>query len=171
MRKLFSQLILVMLLAACCIQWASAIRVIDEAPAAADTATAAKPVLNPAVPDEADFPTYQYDSKGKSDPMEVPWRSGAPLVSKTSPGANGKVDVKPADLEINVREVVKSQLTGIVYNESVPSTSSVILNGKLVKAGNTIQLKGLPESLKLTRITKNEILVTYQKKSYSIKLN
>jgi hypothetical protein len=130
-----------------------------------DTSTTAKDgsitTGTPAAP--AEVKKFFYDSKGKPDPMENPF------LIKEAPKAEPGVKIE-APVQINPAQVIREQLSGIIFAEDAPADSIAIVNGKFVKTGNVIKIPALPKSIKISKIKREEISVLYESKIYNVRL-
>jgi hypothetical protein len=106
---------------------------------------------------------FLYDSKGKPDPMESPW-----LVKDTPRTDSGTSNEKP--VQINISQVIREQLSGIIFAEDNPADSVAIFNGKFVKNGNVCKIPSLPKPIKISKLKREEISVAYDSKIYNIRL-
>jgi len=123
----------------------------------------AKPAENPesTTPEQ---PKFFYDSKGKPDPMDLPWlRKGG-----GEPGAPGPRQTQP--VVINVQEKLKNKLSGVVYCETNPVGSMALIGHDIVKVGDSVKIADLPKTAKITKINRKDIMLSYDGKSYPLKM-
>jgi hypothetical protein len=143
---------------------AYAIEASTPAPAAAAVSTSSTTIIMPESVKIDMESKFFYDSKGKSDPMDLPWEGKEALTAAPGTGE------KPAEVEIDPLTIIKPEVKGVVYCKEKPSTSMVIIGESILKAGQTATLKGLPKAVKVIKIEPNVVTVSYISKTYKIKI-
>lgn len=98
---------------------------------------------------------YYYDSKGKPDPMYIPWRVQGEVTGKQSgaPGATG--------VDIVLPETVGAQVCGVVWS---PKDPVALVGDKIVHEGDEIT------SAKVVKINKGEVIFLYGGKTFPVKV-
>jgi hypothetical protein len=109
-------------------------------------------------------PKFFYDSKGKSDPMDLPWEGQEALAAASGTGE------KPVEAEVDPLTIIKPEVKGVVFCKEKPSTSMVIIGESILKTGQTATVKGLPKAVKVIKIEPNSVTVSYISKIYKIKI-
>ncbi|MCX7919233.1 MAG: hypothetical protein N3A72_06430 [bacterium] len=101
-----------------------------------------------------------YDSKGKDDPMLMPWKfieeSGTPSSSGVKGGVKG-TDLEPATLP----EEIERQVTGIVW---CPKEPLALIGDKIVREGDEVA------HAKILKINKGEVIFLYAGKKFPVKV-
>ena len=116
----------------------------------------------PALTASDERPKFFYDSKGKADPMAVPWFHKE-LVKSPGPGE------KPVDVQMSIEESLKGKLTGIVYSETNPASSCALIGDQIVNVGDTVIISQLSKSAKVFKINKQDIILIFEGKMYPVK--
>lgn len=110
-------------------------------------------------------PKFFYESKGKTDPMDLPW------AGKSNKGDGQAVSGEQApEVEVDPMTVIKPEVKGVVYCQEKPASSLVILGENILKVGQTATIKGLPKTVKVVSIQPNMVTVSYLTKNYKIKI-
>jgi hypothetical protein len=115
-------------------------------------------------------PVFYYDTKGRPDPMDLPWlmKTDIPIIEIHKPVIK---KVLPKKIIVNPQDILQQNLQGIIYADYSPAAGSlVILNGQYGKTGQVLNIPGLPNPVKIELIRKSEVVIQYQKKRYTIKL-
>lgn len=97
---------------------------------------------------------FFYDSKGKQDPMYMPWK----YISESagpSTRTNGEIDVL-------LPESIDKQLSGIVWSAREPLA---LIGDKIVREGDEIA------HAKILKINKGEVIFLYSGKKFPVKVN
>jgi type II secretory pathway component PulC len=118
--------------------------------------------LIPALTASNEQPKFFYDSKGKPDPMAIPWYHKE-LVRSTGPGE------KPVEVQLSIQESLKGKLTGIVYSETNPASSCALIGEQIVNVGDAVIISQLSKSAKVFKINKQDIIIIYEGKTYPVK--
>lgn len=100
---------------------------------------------------------FIYDSKGKSDPMLMPWKFIDESATSSS-GESGKVMVEPEVLP----EGIDKQLTGVVWCAKEPLA---LIGDKIVREGDEIA------HVKILKINKGEVIFLYAGKKFPVKVS
>src|SRR5208283_2340050 len=111
-------------------------------------------------------PQFYYDSKGKPDPMDVPWFHKEFIGTPTPSPKNEP----PKEVKINVEERLNGQLTGIVYSETKPEESLALIGIQIVKIGDNVKIEQLPKLAKVSKINKQDVILVYEGKTYPVKI-
>jgi type II secretory pathway component PulC len=112
-------------------------------------------------------PEFFYDSKGKPDPMDVPWFHKE-FIGNANAGPKNDA---PKKVEINVEERLTGQVTGIVYSEIKPEDSLALIGIQIVKIGDNVKIEQLPKMAKVSKINKQEVILVYEGKTYPVKIS
>ncbi len=130
--------------------------------------TSSQSTTNVPVADGSDErPQFYYDSKGKPDPMDIPWFHKEFIEAPTSSPKNEA----PKEVKINVEERLNGQLTGIVYSETKPEESLALIGIQIVKIGDDVKIEQLPKTAKVSKINKQDIILVYEGKTYPVRIS
>ena len=70
-----------------------------------------------------------------------------------------------------MEEHLKGQVSGIVFCETNPAGSLALIGDKIVKIGDLIKIAQLPKSAKILKINKQDVVMSYEGKSYPVKIS
>lgn len=98
---------------------------------------------------------YYYDSKGKADPMNMPWlyesKSSVPAGTKEIP-----------ELVTSLPDSIQKQVTGVVWSEREPLA---LVGDKIVHEGDEIA------HAKVVKINQGEVIFLYSGKMFPVKIS
>ena len=100
---------------------------------------------------------FFYDSKGKADPMLMPWKYIDESAAPTGTGA-GKGDQDISSLP----ESIDKQLSGVVW---CPKEPLALIGDKIVREGDEIA------HVKVLKINKGEVIFLYAGKKFPVKVS
>lgn len=110
---------------------------------------------------------FFYDSKGRPDPMDIPWHH-KDFMEPASRTHNTDTTIV---VRINVEERLRGQVNGIVYSETKPDDSLALIGTQIVKLGDIVTIDQLPKSAKVSKINKQDIILLYEGKTYPVKIS
>ena len=100
---------------------------------------------------------FFYDSKGKSDPMFMPWR----FINESSGSTETGRDITEQEIS-SLPDGIDKQLTGVVWSMYKPTA---LIGDKIVREGDEIA------HVKVLKINKGEVIFLYAGKKFPVKVN
>ncbi|MDI6783855.1 MAG: hypothetical protein QME64_07155 [bacterium] len=102
---------------------------------------------------------FFYDSKGKADPMYMPWK----YIDESGVGPAGTVTGKGTEAELSsLPESIDKQLAGVVWCAKEPLA---LIGDKIVREGDEIA------HVKVLKINKGEVIFLYAGKKFPVKVS
>jgi len=102
---------------------------------------------------------FFYDSKGKADPMYMPWK----YIDESGVGPAGTEAGKGIEAEVSsLPESIDKQLTGVVWCSKEPRA---LIGDKIVREGDEIA------HVKVLKINKGEVIFLYAGKKFPVKVS
>jgi hypothetical protein len=102
---------------------------------------------------------FFYDSKGKTDPMYMPWK----YIDESAVTSAGGETGKSVEIEVSsLPESIDKQLTGVVWCTKEPLA---LIGDKIVREGDEIA------HVKILKINKGEVVFLYAGKKFPVKVS